>query len=95
VNLTFRKAGQRVRSLATNPKALGSENGNVADQRDFFSTIPGDAELLALWQAGANLDDIATACGTTVVRAAHDMNRVLNKQTIGMDFAKLRERLPP
>jgi hypothetical protein len=58
-------------------------------------SAPSDAEILAIWQAGATLDDIAAACGTTVLRAAHDMNRVLNKQTIGMDFAQFRERLPP
>jgi hypothetical protein len=54
-----------------------------------------EATLLALWHAGANLDDIAAARGTTVVRAAHDVNKILNKQTVEMDFAKLRERSPP
>jgi hypothetical protein len=54
-----------------------------------------DQFILALWNTGANLEQIARACGTTQVRAAHDVNRVLNKQTIGMDFAKFRERLPP
>jgi hypothetical protein len=49
-----------------------------------------DDAILALWRGGANLDDIAAACGTSVVRAAHDVNRVLNKQTVGMDFSKLR-----
>jgi hypothetical protein len=54
-----------------------------------------DATILALWNAGADLEAIAVACGTSIVRAAHDVNRVLNKQTVGMDFAKFRERLPP
>jgi hypothetical protein len=54
-----------------------------------------DATILALWNAGADLEAIAAACGTSPVRAAHDVNRVLNKQTAGMDFAKFREALPP
>jgi hypothetical protein len=53
-----------------------------------------DETILALWNAGADLEAIAAACGTSIVRAAHDVNRVLNKQTIGMDFVKFRERLP-
>jgi hypothetical protein len=57
--------------------------------------IASEETLLALWHAGGNLDDIAAICGTTPLRAAHDMNRILNKQTIGMDFAQFRERLPP
>jgi hypothetical protein len=57
--------------------------------------IDQDETILALWNSGANLEQIAAACGTTQVRAAHDVNRVLNKQTVRMDFAKRRELLPP
>jgi hypothetical protein len=60
-----------------------------------ISSAPLDATILAMWNAGADLEAIAAACGTSIVRAAHDVNRVLNKQTIGMDFVKFRERLPP
>jgi hypothetical protein len=67
----------------------------MTDQPDLSTGGHNDATLLALWHSGADLDTIAAACGTTVVRAAHDMNRVLNKQTIGMDFAQFRERMPP
>jgi hypothetical protein len=54
-----------------------------------------DAVILALWNAGADLEAIAAACGTSIVRAAHDVNRVLNKQTVRMNFAKFREKSPP
>jgi hypothetical protein len=54
-----------------------------------------DAVILALWNAGADLEAIAVACGTTPMRAVHEVNRVLNKQTVGMNFAAFRERLPP
>jgi hypothetical protein len=53
-----------------------------------------DATILALWHSGADLDAIAAATGTTVLRAAHEVNRILNKQTIGMDFAQWRDKPP-
>jgi hypothetical protein len=63
-------------------------------QKDTKMLAGYDATILALWLAGADLDKIATACGTTTLRAAFDVNRVLNKQTEGMDFARYRELLP-
>jgi hypothetical protein len=68
-------------------------------QIDLFGEDPKmiaghDATILALWNAGADLEAIAAACGTSIVRAAHDVNRVLNKQTVGMNFAQFRERSP-
>jgi hypothetical protein len=51
--------------------------------------IDQDETILAMWNAGADLEQIAAACGTSPVRAAHDVNRVLNKQTVGMNFAKM------
>jgi hypothetical protein len=62
-------------------------------QPDLFS-VDQDETILILWNTGANLEQIAVARGTTQVRAAHDVNRVLNKQTIGMDFARFREMSP-
>jgi hypothetical protein len=64
----------------------------MTKQPDLFS-VDQDETILTMWNAGNNLEQIAAACGTTQVRAAHDVNRVLNKQTLGMDFAKFRE--PP
>jgi hypothetical protein len=70
----------------------------MTEQADLFPISLGDEIdkiILAMWNAGANLEQIAAACGTTQVRAAHDVNRVLNKRTVGMDFAKFRERSSP
>ena len=51
-----------------------------------------DAEILAAWRAGANLDDIAALIGVPVMRACHEVNRILNAAAQGLDFASVRNR---
>lgn len=54
-------------------------------------TAARDAEILRLWLAGANLDQIAAAFSIDAMRACHEVNAVLNARTVGVDFSGRRE----
>lgn len=49
-----------------------------------------EQDILDLWKAGRNLDEIASAFDISPMRACHELNLVLNARCAGVNFSKWR-----